>query len=97
MNDLCNDSVITKQTLFLDDITVTYRLFENNAGGMFFYSALLTMEENGEQKDFYIPSLSTSKPTALDIFRIMHKNSVLPSELEALFSEGTFDFDMFHG
>ncbi len=97
MKDPCNNSVITKRTLSIDDITVTYRLFENNAGGMFFYSALLTSEENGSQKDFYISSLSSDRMTAIDILHIMHKNSVLPSEIEALFSEGTFDFGRFRG
>lgn len=93
MNDLCNNSMITKRTLSSNDITITYRLFENNAGGLLFYSALLTMEKDGVQEDRYIPELSSDKISALNIFHIMHKNFVLPSEIDALFSEGMFDTD----
>ncbi|MGN1095469.1 MAG: DUF6514 family protein, partial [Eubacteriales bacterium] len=41
-----------------------------------------------EESDYYIPDISDSKTKASELLSLMHRNAVLPSEIEELFSDG---------
>ncbi|MBE6654612.1 MAG: hypothetical protein E7608_04060 [Ruminococcaceae bacterium] len=91
MNYFYNDAIIEKKMLSLENMTLTYRLFENSSGGYPVYSLLITMSEKSAETDLYIPDISISKDTALRIFRTVSEKLVLPSETPYLFSDGAFD------
>ena len=93
MNHFYNDSIIEKKQRSLNDMTLTYRLFENSSGGDPIYSMLITMAEKSSETDFYIPDISVCKETALHIFQRIQKLLVLPSETPFLFSDGAFEKD----
>ncbi len=90
MNHFYNDTIIEKKNLALKNMTLTYRLLENNVDKTV-YSLLITMSEKNAETDLYIPDISISKETALRIFRMVSKGLVLPSETPFLFSDGAFD------
>ncbi len=87
-----NSSIIDKQTSRTEDLCLTYRLFENGTDGDYVYSALITMKQKSQEHDFYISELASDKSAALNLFRKMHSNFVLPSETKALFSDGVFEY-----
>lgn len=97
MTHFHNNSIIGKQTVQKEKLSLTYRLFENGMDGVHVYSALITMRNEVQEQDFYIPDLASEKDTALHIFRAMHKNFVLPEETETLFSEGAFEIEKTYG
>ena len=86
-----NESIIEKKAVRSDNITITYRLLENNCAENNSYSVLITMAENAIETDLYIPDIATSKNTATGIFKKMYQNLVLPSEIPFLFSDGAFE------
>ena len=88
-----NDSILAMKVIQREEITVTYRLFENEYDCRISYSALVTLDsKNGDKDDYFIPLLADDPVCATVIFERLHKNTVLPIEVEEIYSDGFSDF-----
>ena len=89
MNYTHNDSIVLAKEISAQDIELTYRLLENGADGTCGYSALISMRKAyGEKEEFFIPDFAGNQETALALFEKLWKNTVLPCEVEAIYSDG---------
>lgn len=84
-----NDSILIMKKIYLDEITVTYRLFESECDYCANYSALVSLQDkNGAEDDYFIPNFASSSLGATVLFEKLCKNAVLPCEVEEIYSDG---------
>ena len=89
MNYTYNDSIVLVKEISVQDIELTYRLLESGADGARGYSALISMRKAcGEKEEFFIPDFAGNQATARMLFEKLFKNTVLPCEVEAIYSDG---------
>ena len=89
MQRIKNNFILDTKTINEDGITVTYRLFENSDSFTPRYSALISAQKsNGETEDFFIDEFSFNKRHAIALFNKLYENTVLPCEIEILYSDG---------
>jgi len=85
MKYIHNESVVTMKRISYEKLTVTYRLFEIEES----YSALVSLKsDDGTEEDYFIPNLATSRATAEELFKRLWKHTVLPCEVETVYSDG---------
>ena len=89
MQYIHNDSIILMKRVSKENITVTYRLFENGTEYLSRYSVLISMRcEDGNEEDFFISDFANSRISAFVLFDKLYKNIVLPCEVEEIYSDG---------
>ncbi len=88
-----NDSILAMKAIQREEITVTYRLFKSEYDCSTSYSALISLQnKNGDKDDYFIPVLADNPTCATAIFERLHENTVLPIEIEEIYSDGFSDF-----
>lgn len=84
-----NDSILMTRKIYTGEFTVTYRLFENECGGFASYCVLISLaHKNGEEQDYFIPNFACNSLSAAVLFEKLCKNTVLPCEVEEIYSDG---------
>ncbi len=84
-----NESIIMMKRISYEQLTVTYRLFESAAESAASYSALISLiSADGTEEDYFIPDLAASRIEAAALFESLWKHTVLPCEVEAVYSDG---------
>ncbi|MBQ8448635.1 MAG: hypothetical protein IJX27_06875 [Clostridia bacterium] len=84
-----NDSILVMKRVFKESLTVTYRLFESTLDYRTSYSVLVSMQsEDGTEEDYFISDLTNNRMGALVLFDKLYKNTVLPAEVEEIYSDG---------
>lgn len=84
-----NESIIMMKRISYEQLTVTYRLFESTAESTASYSALISLgSADGTEEDYFIPDLAQNRGVAAALFESLWKHTVLPCEVEAVYSDG---------
>ncbi len=84
-----NDMVILMKKVSKENISVTYRLFENGTDYLSRYSVLISMNcDDGNEEDFFISDFANNRIGAFVLFDKLYKNIVLPCEVEEIYSDG---------
>ena len=84
-----NESIISMKKVSKENVTVSYRLFENGTDYLSRYSVLISMVcEDGGEDDFFISDFANSRISAFVLFDKLYKNIVLPCEVEEIYSDG---------
>jgi hypothetical protein len=93
MQYIHNDSILATREISTDNFRVRYMLFESSQNDAYTYSAMISLFEGGNTKeDYYIPNLAQEAPPALVLFEKLYRNTVLPCEVEAIYSDGFADY-----
>lgn len=88
-----NKSILMMKKISFDGFSVTYRLLEAESDHINLYSALISLRlKNGDEEDYYIPGFAADRMCAAVLFDKLCKNTVLPCEVEAIYSDGFADF-----
>lgn len=85
MKYIHNESIVMMRQISYESLTVTYRLFEAEES----YSALVSLgSSDGTVEDYFIPNLAESRAVAEELFERLWKHTVLPCEVETVYSDG---------
>ena len=83
-----NESIIMTKKVCFEGFAVTYRLFEGECGCRTCYSALISLSSSEREEDYFIPNLAESRAISAALFAKLCENTVLPCEVEAIYSDG---------
>ena len=84
-----NASILIMKKIYRDEFTVTYRLFESEYGYCVSYAALISLDgKKGTEQDYFIPNFAADSLSATVLLEKLYKNSVLPCEVEEIYSDG---------
>jgi len=89
MQYIHNESILIMKKVSKENLIITYRLFESSCDYRTSYSALISLQsESGEEEDYFISDFANNRMGAMVLFDKLYKNTVLPCEVEEIYSDG---------
>ena len=89
MQYIHNESILIMKKVSKENLMVTYRLFEGSCAYRTSYSMLISLHcDDGGEEDYFIPDFANNRMGALVLFDKLYKNTVLPCEVEEIYSDG---------
>ena len=82
-----NESIIMMKKVCFGSFDVAYRLFESERDCGACYSVLISLDSKESEEDYFIPDIAAERACAAAIFEKLFKNTVLPCEVEELYSD----------